>query len=389
MRGKKTNRRSKQQDNELLGGQELFAALELLEREKKIPQEYMIEKLDAALVGAYRRECNGNDNVRLVFDRENKEVRMFQIKTVVESVDDPITEVSIYEANNLGSYRVGDTCEFEIKPKNFRRLSAQTAKQMIIQAIREAERSSMIREYENKRDEIITVRIRDVEIDPLTGLPGDVIVETLSDTDDGEPKSGADEMITTARLLREEQIQGEIYIPGEMLKVYVTRVSSDPNGQIVTLSRTAPGLVKRLFELEVPEMQTGVVVIKNIAREAGSRTKMSVQSRDENVDAIGACIGQYSSRINAVSAELNGEKIDIIAYSDDPAEYIKAALAPAKIDSVIMLEDTHGCRAYVAEDQLSLAIGKEGQNARLAARLTTYKIDIKITGSDMPSSKSR
>jgi len=390
MRGKKTTRRAKQQENELLGGQELFMALELLEKEKKIPQDYMIEKLDAALAGAYKRECSGNDNVRIVFDRENKEVRMFQIKTVVESVEDPITEVSIYEANNLGSYRVGDTCEFEIKPKNFRRLSAQTAKQMIIQAIREAERSSMIREYENKRDEIITVRIRDVEIDPFTGLPGDVIVETLSDADDDEqPKTRADEMNKTARLTKEEQIQGEIYIPGEMLKVYVTRVSSDPNGQIVTISRTAPGLVKRLFELEVPEMQTGVVVIKNIAREAGSRTKMSVLSRDENVDAIGACIGQYSSRINAVSAELSGEKIDIIAYSDDPAEYIKAALAPAKIDSVIMLEDTHGCRAYVAEDQLSLAIGKEGQNARLAARLTTYKIDIKITGSDSPASKSR
>lgn len=371
-------------ETEALGGKELFIALKLLEDEKKIPQEYMLDKLEAALIGAYKREYNNHDNVRVVFDRDNQEIRMFQIKTVVENVEDKNAEVSVYEANISGSYRVGDTCEFEIKPASFRRLSAQTAKQIIIQAIREAERHSKFQEYENKRDEIITVRVRDIEHNPDTGEAADIIVDIVPDDSVPQTEEGTrveiNEEISTARIAKIDQIPGETYTEGQLLKVYVTRVSSDPQGQIVSLSRTAPGLVKRLFELEVPEMQTGVVVIKGIAREAGSRTKVSVQSRDETVDPIGACIGQHSSRINSITSELNGEKIDIIAYSEDMSEYIGAALAPAHIDEVVVDEKSHGCKAYVAEDQLSLAIGKEGQNARLAARLTTYKIDIKITG---------
>ena len=387
---KRTARSKPGSENEGLGGKELFAALKLLEDEKKIPQEYMLEKLEAALIGAYKREYTNekasHENVRVVFDRDNQEIRMFQIKTVVENVEDSVAEVSVYEANISGSYRVGDTCEFEIKPSAFRRLSAQTAKQIIIQAIREAERNSALQEYESKRDEIITVRVREIEHNPDTGESGDVIVDIVPDDSETESDDGIrreeNEEITTARLPKIEQIPGETYTEGQLLKVYVMRVSPDPQGQIVNLSRRAPGLVKRLFELEVPEMQSGIVVIKGIAREAGSRTKVSVQSRDESVDPIGACIGQHSSRINSVTGELAGEKIDIIAYSDDMAEYIAAALAPAVIDSVKVDENSHGCKAYVAEDQLSLAIGKEGQNARLAARLTTYKIDIKITGTN-------
>ena len=387
---RKTARSKQGSENEVLGGKELFIALKLLEDEKKIPQEYMLEKLEAALIGAYKREYTVNgvphENVRVVFDRDNKEIRMFQIKTVVENVEDPIAEVTVYEANISGSYRVGDTCEFEIKPAAFRRLSAQTAKQIIIQAIREAEHRSIFEEYENKRDEIITVRVREIEHNPDTGESEDVKVDIVPEGPEAEPDDGMrrdeNEEVKIMRLPKNEQIPGETYTEGQLLKVYVTRVSPDPQGQIMNLSRRAPGLVKRLFELEVPEMQSGIVVIKGIAREAGSRTKVSVQSRDETVDPIGACIGQHSSRINSVTNELSGEKIDIIAYSDDMAEYIAAALAPANIDSVKVDENSHGCKAYVAEDQLSLAIGKEGQNARLAARLTTYKIDIKITGTE-------
>ena len=383
---KKTTRVKTGGEPELLGGKELFIALKMLEDEKKIPQDYMLEKLETALIGAYRREYNNHDNVRVVFDKENREIRMFQIKTVVENVEDKDAEVSVYEANISGNYRVGDTCEFEIKPSAFRRLSAQTAKQIIIQAIREAERHSVFQEYENKRDEIITVRVRKIEHNPDTGEAADAEVEIIPEGPEAEAEEGSrieeNTELSVARLPKSEQIPGETYTEGQLLKVYVTRVSSDPQGQIVNLSRTAPGLVKRLFELEVPEMQSGIVVIKGIAREAGSRTKVSVQSRDETVDPIGACIGQHSIRINTITSELAGEKIDIIAYSDDMAEYIGAALAPAHIDTVKVDENSHGCKAYVAEDQLSLAIGKEGQNARLAARLTTYKIDIKITGTE-------
>ena len=230
---------------------------------------------------------------------------------------------------------------------------------MIIQGVREAERSMMIKEYEDKKGEIISCKVQ--RIDPVTG---NISVDTGT---------------SHANILKSEQIPGEHYNVGDIIKVFVIDVRKETTkGPIVSLSRTHPGLVKRLFELEVPEIQDGTVVIKNITREAGSRTKISVESRDENVDPVGACIGARGMRINHIIQELNGEKIDIIQYSDDAEQYIKAALSPAEVNTVI-LDDEHTCRVYVDSDQLSLAIGKEGQNARLAARLTGFKIDIKMS----------
>ena len=337
---------------------EFFAALELLEKEKGIPQDYMLEKVENALVSAYKKEMGGS-NVRVVIDKEKKDVRLFQEKTVVEEVTDPVNEIQLDEALRINHRcELGGICEIELKPKSFRRLSAQSAKQVIIQGIREAERGMIAREYEDKKEEIITATV--LRIDPENG---NVVLDTGT---------------STATLLKAEQIPGESFTVDQKIKVFVMEVHKEQlKGPIVTLSRTHPGLVKRLFELEVPEIQDGVVLIKNIAREAGSRTKMSVVSRDENVDAVGACIGSKGMRIAGIVEELAGEKIDIIKYSEDPAEYVAAALAPAKVKQVIM-EEEKVCRVLVDADQLSLAIGKEGQNARLAARLTGYKIDIKM-----------
>ena len=241
--------------------------------------------------------------------------------------------------------------------KNFRRLSAQTGKQVIIQGIREAERGMMIKEYETKREEIITATV--LRTDEATG---NVTVDTGT---------------SIATLIKSEQIPGETFADGDKIKVFVTEVKKETRGPMVTLSRTHPGLVKRLFELEVPEIQDGTVVIKNVTREAGSRSKIAVFSQDESVDPVGACIGPRSMRISNIIRELGGEKIDVIKYSDVPEEFIAAALSPAAINSVV-IEEERSCRVFVDADQLSLAIGKEGQNARLAAHLTGYKIDIKV-----------
>lgn len=339
---------------------EFFDALDMLEREKGIPKEYMLERVEAALVSAYKRELGtGNTNVRVVADVDKKEIRVLQQLNVVDEVTDPLTEINVEEAKKLNRhYEVGSVAEVELKPKNFRRLSATTAKQVIIQGIREAERGMMIKEYENKKEEIITATVQ--RVDPESG---NVVVDTGT---------------SNATILKSELIPGETLAAGDHVKVFVTEVRKESRGPLVTLSRTHPGLVKRLFELEVPEIQDGTVVIMNIIREAGSRTKMSVMSRDDNVDPIGACIGNKGMRINGIVDELCGEKIDIIKYSDDPAGYIEAALSPATVREVIMSDTEKACRVIVDPDQLSLAIGKEGQNARLAARLTGYKIDIKV-----------
>ena len=337
---------------------ELFEALELLEKEKGIGVDYMLERVEAALISAYKRDKNGLDNVRVEIDRDKQIIRMFEQKNIVEEVTDPETEITLEEALKINrKYTLGGVCEIELKPKNFRRLSAQTAKQVIIQGIREAERSMMIKEYESKKEEIITAIVD--KVDPENE---DVLVDT------GTSK---------VYLKKNEQIPGEKFTVGEHIKVFVTEVMKESiRGPLVNLSRTAPGLVKRLFELEIPEIHDGVVVIMSITREAGSRTKMAVMSRDPNVDPIGACIGNKGMRIQPIITELRGEKIDIVKYSDDPAEYISAALSPATVKEVI-IDSERSCRVVVAADQLSLAIGKEGQNARLAARLTGYKIDIK------------
>lgn len=389
---------------------EFFKALDLLEKEKGIPKQYMIEKVEAALLSAFKKD-NGYANVRIVLDPVKKDVRVYKQLTVVdpeaeeeipeefysdealddeefenqaeddeeaELYDDDVleeeeiitekktrkhifnerTEISLEDARKIsGKYNLGDIVEIEVKPKNFGRISAQTAKQVIIQGIREAERDIMMREYESKKEEIVTAIVS--RVDPVTG---NAVLEL-----------GKNEVT----LFKNEQIPGEILKEGDSIKVYVTVVKKETKGPTIVLSRKHPGLVKRLFELEVPEIQDGTVIIKAISREAGSRTKIAVYSRDTNVDPIGSCIGPKGIRKNNITNEIKGEKIDIIKYSEIPEEFIRAALSPAQVVSVTETGE-RSCYVLVEDDQLSLAIGKEGQNARLAARLTGYnKIDIK------------
>ncbi|MBO5195800.1 MAG: transcription termination/antitermination protein NusA [Clostridia bacterium] len=337
--------------------QEFFNALDLLEKTKGIPKAYMIEKVEAALISAFKKEY-GTANVRVVINPEKKDVKVYECKEVVEVVEDPATQISLEDAKAISRRHVlGSVVEKEVKTKMFGRLSAQTAKQVIIQGIREAERSSMIREYEKKREEVITAVVT-----KTADSDGAVVIDT-----------GTSEAV----LPESEQIPGETFMVGDRIKVFVTEVKRESMaGPIVTLSRTHPNFVKRLFEMEIPEIQDGTVIIHNISREAGSRSKLAVYSRDENVEAIGACIGERGRRIAEIVDELRGEKIDIIEYSEDPAEFIAAALSPAEVTSVDIIGE-RSASVVVPADQLSLAIGKEGQNARLAARLTGFKIDIK------------
>lgn len=336
---------------------EFFNALDLLEKEKGIPKDYMLEKVEAALVSAFKREQGGNNNVRVVLDPVKKDMKVYALKEIVEEVTDPALEISLEDANKISKrYKIGGTAEVKLDPKNFRRLSATTAKQVIIQGIREAERSIRVKEYEEKKEEIISAVVQRTDAEN-----GDIIVDTGT---------------SYARILKSELIPGERFADGERIKVFVTEVRKETTGPLVTLSRTHPGLVKRLFEMEVPEIQDGTVIIKGVSREAGSRTKLAVVSRDENVDPIGACIGNKGMRIAEIVEELGGEKIDIIKFSENAEEYIREALSPATVRQVIV-EGERMCKVLVDSDQLSLAIGKEGQNARLAAKLTGFKIDIK------------
>ena len=280
----------------------------------------------------------------------------------MEEVDNPATEISLAEAQAaLPRAQLGDVVRIEIKPKSFGRIAAQTARQVIIQGIREAEQGMVYDEFSSKEHELLTGEV--TRIDPRTGAA------TL------RIRSGSE--FTDAYLGPNEQVKGEHYVEGQRLKVYMVEVRKATKGPQVLISRTHPGLVKRLFELEVPEIFDGTVEIKSVAREAGSRTKLAVWSADPNVDPIGACVGPRGQRVNTIVEELKGEKMDIIKYSEDPAEYIAAALSPADVISVDPLPDGKSCRVVVPDDQLSLAIGKEGQNARLAAKLTGFKIDIK------------
>ncbi len=337
---------------------EFFEALDLLEREKGISKQYMMEKVEAALVSAFKKELGGNTNVRIMLNEDKKDMKVYQQKTVVEVVENPDTEISLEDAKAISRrYKMDSVVEFELKPKNFRRLSAQAAKQVIIQGIREAERSIITKEYESKREEIITAIV-----DKVDDTTGNLILDT------GTSK---------ATLMKADQIPGDSFDVGDRLKVIVTEVrGNETRGPIVTLSRTHPKLVQRLFELEIPEIQDGTVIIKGVSRDAGSRSKISVYSRDENVDAIGACIGNKGMRIAAILDELGNEKIDIIKYDEDPAKYVAEALSPASVLSV-ELDGERSCKVTVSPEQLSLAIGKEGQNAKLAAKLTGFKIDIK------------
>ena len=356
-------RTTKKTTSNELDGKEFFAAIAQIEKEKGIKPGYMMEKISQALLTAYRRDHEGvGDNLSIETDEEKGTVRMFLKKEVVETVDNPGTEISLEEARlSLPRAELGDVIRMEIKPKNFGRIAAQTARQVIIQGIREAEQGMIYDEFTSKEHEILTGIV--TRIDPRSGSI------TLRITSGGE--------YTDAYLSANEQVKGETYTEGMRLKVYVVEVRKATKGPQVLISRTHPGLVKRLFELEVPEIYDGTVEVKSIAREAGSRTKLAVWSADPNVDPIGACVGPRGARVNNIVEELKGEKMDIVKYSDDPAEYIAAALSPADVISVTVLEEGKSCRVIVPDDQLSLAIGKEGQNARLAARLTGWKIDIK------------
>ena len=343
---------------------EIFAALALLEKERGIPQSFMMEKIVQALTTAYKRDHADVENVIVDVDEAHQNLKMFVQKNVVEEEDyvDPANEMPIEEAKRLSAkYEVGDIVNIPVDTVEFGRIAAGNGKQVIIQGLREAERGQVYDEFNSKQHEILTGTVS--RIDPRSG---NVYL-----------RIGTGNEATEGILSLNEQVSTESYTEGQLLKVYLVEVRRGTRGPQVMVSRTHPGLVKRLFELEVPEIFDGTVEIRSIAREAGSRTKMAVWSADENVDPIGACVGPRGQRVAAIVEELHGEKIDIIKYSEDPAEFIAAALAPSDVEEVRLADEGKVCRVIVPDDQLSLAIGKEGQNARLAARLTGYKIDIK------------
>ena len=335
---------------------DIFNALELLEKEG-IPQSYMIEKIEQALTSAFKKEYGPTALMRVDMDMTKKKIKAYLQKEVVEVVEDPVCQISLEEAKSVSKkYKLGMMVEREVKTDAFRRTSAAAAKSVIIQGIREGKRQAMQEAYENKKEEIITVTVGKIDREN-----GDVMLEL----DQG-----------TNWLPFAEQIPGEHLTVGQKIKVFLTEINHEAKGPVISLSRVHPKLVWRLFELEVPEIQDGIVIIRGVSREAGSRSKIAVYSRDPDVDAVGACIGNRNMRIDSIISELNGEKIDIVKYSETPEEYIAAALAPATVNSVTMVAE-RTCRVTVDPDQLSLAIGREGQNVRLAARLTGYKIDIK------------
>ena len=335
---------------------ELILALELREKEKRIKKDIMFEALEAALVTAYKKNFGSGYNCFAEVNRETGDMRVYCSKTVVEEVEDPCIEITLEEAHAVNKrYKIGDTVDFEASPAKFGRIAAQTAKQMVVQKIREAERGNMYDEHSDKDSDVMTGKVEKLD---RRGIMIDL---------------GTAE----ALLAPSEQIPGEDYTTGKRLKVYVFEVKKTTKSVNLNVSRTHPGLVKKLFEQEVPEIADGTVEIKSIAREAGSRTKIAVWSNNPNVDAVGACVGMNGARVNAIVEELRGEKIDIVNWDENPGNLIQNALSPAKIVAVFADPDEKTAKVVVPDYQLSLAIGKEGQNARLAARLTGWKIDIK------------
>ena len=335
---------------------EIFAALAQLEKERGIPQSYMVEKITQALVAAYKKDKDGyTDNVFV--EVKDNDMHMYVQKEVVDDVLTPATEISLDEARKINKHAdLGDLVNVDVQTKDFGRIAAQTAKQVIIQGIREAERGMVFDTFSSKEHEILTGTV--LRIEPATN--------------DMTIRIGGGNDKTDAMLSASEQVRTEYYHEGDLIRVYVVEVRRSTKGPQVIVSRTHPGLVKRLFELEVPEIASGLVEIKSIAREAGSRTKLAVYASQDGIDPVGACVGTRGARVGAVVNELHGEKME------DPAKFVAAALSPADVKSVTLLPGSaKACRVIVPDDQLSLAIGKEGQNARLAARLTGYKIDIK------------
>lgn len=335
---------------------EFMQAFEQLGREKGIAAEVLFEAIEAALISAYKRNFSSAQNVRVSLDRETGEIHVYARKAVVEEPQDPRLEISLEEAREVDPrYELEDVVELEVTPKNFGRIAAQTAKQVVVQRIREAERGIIYEEFSNRESDILTGIVQRIEAK-------NVFIDL-----------GKAEAI----LSPSEQIPGEMYRHGDRLKTYIIEVKKTTKGPQILVSRTHPGLLKRLFELEVPEIHDGVVEIKSVAREPGLRSKISVHSRDEDVDPVGACVGHKGMRVQTIVNELKGEKIDIVKWNVDPAKYIANALSPAKVVTVEVNELEKTSRVVVPDYQLSLAIGKEGQNARLAAKLTGWKIDIK------------
>ncbi len=338
---------------------DFFVALEDLEKEKGIPQEVFMEALSNALVSACKKQyavAAGQVDIKL--NPEKGTIDFYTVKTVVEEVADSEMEISLEDAQKIKkSYKVGDQVAEKFVPKDFSRIAAQTAKQVILQKIHETERDAAMNEFSNKEGELLVGIIRKIDARNVYVELGKGQVEGL--------------------MLPSDQVPGEKYNVNDKIKVFVKRVKSGYHGAQVLVSRSAPGLVRKLFEEEVPEIKQGTVIIKEISREAGARTKIAIYSEDERVDAIGACVGNKGARVNAVVEELRGEKIDIIPWSENPLEFIAKALSPAKVISVTQLDGDKTAMAVVPDDKLSLAIGKDGQNARLAVRLTGWKIDVK------------
>jgi N utilization substance protein A len=341
-------------------GRDFLKALRQIEEEKGLPIEIIASSLEAALVSAYRKHKGGDQNLEVHLDLENGEISLFEIRMVVEEVSSPDLELSLAQAHEMGYLDVvhGDVIRIEVSPEGFGRIAAQTARQVIIQRIKDAERQVIFDEFANRVGDLVNGIIFKTE--------GEHILVRLNDR-------------TEAILPREERIVGETYSPNERMKFFLLDVRRTTRGPRIVVSRTHPGLLRRLLELEVPEIQEGVVEIRGIVREAGTRSKIAVATLDPNVDPVGACVGTKGSRIKSISSELRGERMDIIIWHNDPLQFIRNALSPAKILKVEpVLETDRAVRVYVRPDQLSLAIGKAGQNVRLAARLTGWKIDIKV-----------
>ncbi|MGB9678629.1 MAG: transcription termination factor NusA [Thermoanaerobacteraceae bacterium] len=335
---------------------DFIEALNSVCKEKGISQDVMFEAIEAALVSAYKKNYGSSQNVKVLMDRETGDIRVYAQKTVVDEVFDDLLEISLEDAKNINKkYMIGDIVDIEVTPKTFGRIAAQNAKQVVVQRIREAERGIIYEDFLSKESEVITGIVERIE-------KKNVLVDLGK---------------TEATLSPAEQIPNESYSHGDRIKVYIVEVKKTTKGPQILISRSHPGLVKRLFEMEVPEIQQGIVEIRSIAREAGSRTKMAVYTKDENVDPVGACVGFKGTRVQAVVNELRGEKIDIVKWSSKPQEFIMNALSPAKAISIDIDEKEKIAKVVVPDYQLSLAIGKEGQNARLAAKLTGWKIDIK------------
>ncbi|GAB2563222.1 transcription termination factor NusA [Gracilibacillus alcaliphilus] len=335
---------------------ELFEAINYLEKEKGIDKNILIEALEAALISAYKKNFKSATNVRVDLKEESGTMRVFAQKDIVEEVEDHQQQISLEEAHQISpAYEVGDVVEIEVTPRDFGRIAAQAAKQVVTQRVREAERGIIYNEYIDREEDIMNGTIQRMD--------GRFVYVNLGKLE--------------AKLPEAECIAGETYNIHDRIKVYVTKVENTNKGPSIFVSRTHPGLLKRLFEMEVPEIYDGTVEVKSVAREAGDRSKISVHADDPEVDAVGSCVGQKGQRVQTIVDELHGEKIDIVEWSEDPVEYVSNALSPSKVIRVLVDEEEKATTVIVPDYQLSLAIGKRGQNARLAAKLTGWKIDIK------------